>query len=364
MKRPPEGYIQALQAAVLAFLALLGVGSLLVLAVKAQYPSFGAGANPVEILTTLVIAGLGILRAPIHVGDLALTVLPLGALLLAGTGIAWATRSAGVTEPRLGLYVGIPFSVLCWVAALVFRHRFETDPVFAGALGALFWSGVWGALFGWLGVVVRRHRLPRLGYHSTTAASVLAALGAAGTAALLLWIIVALIRDALPGSFDGGDALASFVYLVVFGPNLVLALIALSLGTPLHVGAQVKLSGRSVGSLNDYSLWDWGGRDPAPAAWLLLSIPVVVTVGAGMYARRRAEEGAGPLSLWKAAAIVAAVLGAACWLAEARLGAGLLARRGFAELRADVVLVTLAAFAWTMIGGTVGWMLEERRSGT
>ena len=364
MKRPPERYIGPVQAASLAFLALLGVGSLLVIAVKAQYPSFGAGANPVEILTTLVIAGLGILRVPIHVGDLALTVLPLGALLLAGVGIAWATRSAGVVEARTGLYVGIPFALLCWIAALVFRHRFDTDPVFAGAVGALFWGGVWGAVFGWLGVVARRHQVPSLGAHSKTAATVLGGFAGLGLAALLLWVIVALLRDALPRGFDGGDALASVVYLIVFGPNLVLALIAFSLGTPLHVGAQVRLNGRAVGSLTEYSMWDWGGRDPAGATWLVLLIPIAVTVGAGMYARRRAAEGATPVSLWKAAALVAVVLGVACWLAEARLGAGLLARRGFAELRADVFWVTLAAFAWTMIGGTIGWLVEERRSGT
>ena len=364
MKRPSERYIGPLQAASLAFLALLVVGSLLVIAVKAQYPSFGAGANPVEILTTLVIAGLGILRVPIHVGDLALTVLPLGALLLASLGIAWATRSAGVVEARTGLFVGIPFALLCWIAALVFRHRFDTDPVFAGAIGALFWGGLWGAAFGWLGVVGRRHQAPSLGTDQKTAATVLGGFAGLGLAALLLWVIVALLRDALPRGFDGGDALAAVVYLIVFGPNLVLALIAFSLGTPLHVGAQVRLNGRAVGSLNEYSLWDWGGRDPVGATWLVLLIPIAVTVGAGMYARRRADQGATPVSLWKAAALVAVVLGIACWLAEARLGAGLLARRGFAELRADVFWVTVAAFAWTMIGGTVGWLVEERRSGS
>lgn len=350
-----------MQAASLAFLALLVIGSLLVIAVKAQYPSFGAGANPIEILTTLVIAGLGILRVPVHVGGLTLTVLPLGALLIAGVAIAWSTRSAGISTPRGGLRVGLPLAVLCWIAALVFRHRFDTDPVFAGALGALFWGGVWGASFGWLSTVVHRHRVPRLGPDLQTAAVVLGGMAALGLGSVLLWIIVALLRDALPRAFDGGDALASVIYLVIFGPNIVFALIGFSLGTPLHAGAQVRLSGRAVGRLNEYSMWDWAGREPTPTVWLLLLIPSLATIAGGMYARRRAPDGGHPLSLWKAALLVGVVLGISCWLAEARLGAGLLARRGFAELRTEPLLVALAASAWTMVGGTLGWLLEERR---
>jgi hypothetical protein len=362
VKRPPEGTIRALQAGSLAFLTLLVTGSLLVIAVKAQYASFGSGANPIEILTSLVIAALGILRAPVHIGDLSLTVLPLGALLLAGLGVAWATRSAGVAEPKDGVKVGIGLAVLCWVAALVFRHRFETDPVFAGAIGALFWGGVWGALFGWLAVVSKRDLRPRPGPDLKVGGVVVALMAAAASVALLLWIIVALIRDALPRGFDGGDALATVIYLVTFGPNLVVALIALSLGTPVHVGAQVRLSGRAVGRLDSYSLWDWAGNDPSAALWLLVAIPLAATVAGGMFARRRATETAGPLSLWKAAALVALVLGVVSWLAGARLGAGLLARRGFAELSADPLWVVPAAFAWTMIGGWIGWSLEGRRA--
>ncbi len=129
-------WLDPLAAACLAFLVLLALGALLLVAAKLQYPGFGAGANPIEVLSAIVILGLAILRVPIHVDQLVVSVLPLGALLAAGFGIAWATsvtlRSADERRLLLGLSVGVPFGILCWLAALVFRFGGRSD-VFAGA---------------------------------------------------------------------------------------------------------------------------------------------------------------------------------------------------------------------------------------
>lgn len=360
MSRLSEGSIKAVQAASLAFLALLVVGSILVVAVKAQYPSFGAGANPVEILTTLVIAALGLLRVPIHVGELSISVLPLGALVAVGVAVVWAARSADVRDVRTGVAAGVVLGVLCCIAALVFRHRFDPDPVFAGAPSALFWGSVWGAAFGALGATARSHWMPE-GVNAIAAALVLVSLAVLGALVLFLWIIVSLARDALPPAFDAGDGVAAVIYLLAFAPNIIVAVIALSLWTPLHVGAQVRLAERSVGPLRDYSVWEWGGGETPALLWGLTLIPLVAAGLAGAYLRRRHGESFGPRSLWKPALLVALVLGVIAWLGEARLGAGLLGRRGFAELRADPLLVALAGFAWTMIGGTIGGYVEARR---
>ena len=80
--------------AALAFLVLLSTGAVLLLAAKLQSPAFGASADPLDVFTAVVILGLGSIRAPVHLGGLVFTLLPLGAATVIAVGVVWATRTS------------------------------------------------------------------------------------------------------------------------------------------------------------------------------------------------------------------------------------------------------------------------------
>lgn len=370
-------WLDATAAACLGFLVLLCIGALLLVAAKLQFPAFGAGADPIEILTAITILGLAVLRAPIHFGNLLVTTLPFGALVAAGAGIAWATRLATkdrggptTTERALaGARVGIPFALICWLAALVFRFR-GGDEVFAGAWGALFWGGVWGAAFGALGsAATGAGRIIRLremvlapsegpvrrgiaaGVVMLTSAAVLAAV------ATLIGIIVALVRGAPRADFGAGDAGAAVVYLLAFAPNVLVAMTALGLGSAVDVGARVTVAGGKLGSLRELSYFSWGGDGAPGAAYLLVLVPLAATVLGGFYARRRGEESPAVV-LGVAAATFAIVLFVIALLGDARLGGGL-AGRGVAHVSVHAFRTLLMAGVWGAIGGFAGWKLAE-----
>ena len=364
-------WLDPIAAACLGFLVLLAVGAVLLIAAKLQYPGFGAGANPVEILSAITILGLAILRAPVHVEDLVVSVLPLGALLAAGLGIAWAVsvtlRNDRGNRVLMGAAVSIPFAFICWIAALVFRFGGKSE-VFAGAWGSLFWGLVWGAAFGALGALrgTRTRRgvietIAEVGRGSVvrrgTAAAAIALVAATilGTAATLLWVIVALIKGAPGPNFGGGDAAAAFIYLLAFGPNVIVTLTALGMGAPVYVGARVTVAGSAIGKVD--RIWLFGDA-PGYAGFLIL-LPAVACSLAGFWARRVSARSELVPVIGTFAGVFAVVLAVLAWLGEARLGASLLGR-GLAQLDVNALATFFLALAWAAVAGTAGWFLADQ----
>lgn len=364
-------WLDPLAAACLAFLILLALGALLLVAAKLQYPGFGAGANPIEVLGAIVILGLAILRVPVHVDELVVSVLPLGALLSAGMGVAWATsvtlRSADSRRFIHGAAVGVPFGILCWIAALVFRFGGHSE-VFAGAWGSLFWGLLWGAVFGalgaWLPTRDRRgviETITAAGGGSAirrgiaAAAIALVAAGLLGGVATLLWVIVGLVRGAPGPQFALGDAAAAFVYLLAFGPNVIVTLTALGMGAPIYVGARVTVAGSVVGNVR--RIWLLGDA-PGYTGFLIL-IPAISCSLAGFWARRVSKRDELVPVVTTFALVFASVLGALAWLGEARLGASLLGR-GLAQLDVNAPATFALGGLWAAVMGSGGWVLADR----
>ena len=366
-----SSWLDPLGAACLAFLVLLALGAVLLVAAKLQYPGFGAGANPIEILSSITILGLAILRAPVHVDDLVISVLPLGALLAAGAGIAWSTsvtlRSGHERRVLMGAAVGVPFALICWLAALVFRFGGKNE-VFAGAWGALFWGLVWGTAFGALGALRGtrdRRSLWAVAEEAGRSGVVKRGVAAAGIAltaaavlggiATLLWVIVALVKGAPGPRFGAGDAVAAFVYLLAFGPNVIVSLVALGMGAPLYVGARVTVAGSGVGSID--RIWLFGDA-PGYAGFLVL-IPIVACSLAGFWIRRASKSSSPPKEIGVFAAVFAVTLALLALLGEARLGASLLGR-GLARLDVNAAATLGLGILWAAVAGGIGWWLADR----
>jgi hypothetical protein len=377
-ERFSSSWLDITAAAAVAFLVLLCVGGVLLLGAKMQYPALGTGANAIEVLSAIAILALATLRAPIHLGNVTVTVLPLGALVVTALGISWAmqmaVRDLGETRSALrGARIAIPFALICWLASLSFRFR-GRDEVFAGAWGTLFWALVWGALFGALAGVLggsplwgalRERVWPRrpegerrIGM--SAAVVMLCSSAVLSVFALLLWVIVGLIRGTPTRGFGLGDALAALVYLVAFAPNILAIITALGMGSALDVGARVTVARSSVGEINELSIFSWGGGEEPAYLFLLLLIPLLATVFGGYYARRAASiERMMPTIAW-AAVTFAAALFAIALLGDARLGGGL-AGFGVAHVSIHAFRTLLLSLLWGGAGGALGWQLAQRR---
>ncbi|HYI46128.1 MAG TPA: DUF6350 family protein [Actinomycetota bacterium] len=377
-----RAWVDAAAAASMSWLALLCIAAVLLLAPKLQYPSFAKGADPVDIFTGMVMVSLGMLRAPIHIGGLTVVALPLGVLVAVALTIAWATTSVfesrrpeGSAMWRAAARVATVFALMAWLLSLVFRFRGD-EPAWAGAWGALVWGFVWSFLFAALGLARRKEswrtsltraaasiqvRFHSLGEGITGGAIMLVTAAGAALAALLLWIITGLAREAPYGGFGVGDAAAAVLYLAAFLPNVIVALIAFSMGSTVYRGAQVGIGGRKIGGLEEISLLQWPSGIPW-FAFLLLLIPVCACLLGGYWIGRRAAPG----SLWRnliagalTFSVALALLG---WLGEARVGAGLIAQRGFARVAISPFMTFLWGVLWAMICGWLGSELALRSS--
>jgi hypothetical protein len=367
-------------AACIAFLAVLCVAVVLVTAIKLQYPGFGAGADPISILTTFVILGLASLGADVRIDRLELSAIPLGALLACGVAIAWAAAAAvrrrdaptRATRAFEGAKIAIPFAVICLVASLSFtisgQNKVSVDPASAAIMAAL-----WGVLFGALGGL--RAAESRGDLLRATGAALgskgppwyggvfggISALVAAATLSIgagLLWVVVALASGAPEGRFEATDAVAAVIYLSAFGPNVMVSIIAVSLGAPLEIGARVSVGGKLMGPLREISLFDWPGGTPW-FAFLLLAIPVLAGLIAGFSARRADDKGGVVATLVTAAAVFAGSVFLFTLAAEARLGAGLVEARGFGRVAPNPWLSAGFAFLWCLAAGYGGWRLAQ-----
>lgn len=368
-------------AAAFAFLVSCACGAVLVLAAKLHLPSLGEGASAVSILSGIVMAGLGVLGAQIHIGDMTLSALPLGALALVVWAIVWGVgryiREVDVSGPREsaleGAKVAVPLALICWLAALIFRVRADPDPAFVGAFSAAFAGALWGFVAGALGGLLAHvrpatrlreglremERASRPVYEGISAAgAMLVVMGVAVGGAALLWVIVGLI-----GAEDmvGKEVAAAGIYLIAFLPNIVASVATLALGAAVEVGAQVSAGGELVGRIQEVSLFDWKGDGETPwPLFLLLVIPLLSTVVAGFTARRRTSDHRRMwLILGVAAAIFALVLAELAALADARLGAGLVHERGIGVVAPRALMVVLLGSLWGLGGGLIGWKIAE-----
>lgn len=372
--RQPHRLIPYLEAAALAFLGLLCLGALLLIVVKLQYPRLGAGADPVEVLTSVVILSLALLRTPVHLGDVTLTMLPLGALLVVALIVRWACRSMLTSfAPRQALWIASPFAAIAAFAALIFRHRLEPDPIFAGAPSAFFFGGLWTGLFAvWFSLtsgertsafirralVDLRGQKPKTWETIVTAGIMLGGTAILATAGALLWLIVTLLRGGGPQELDVGDLVAAAIYVAAFAPNLVVGAAALSLGAPLQVGAAVTVEGRVRGNLQELSVVPAEGIAPTV---LLVVVPLIAAATAGYWASRNCGASK-PLSLLLRSSLTfAATLTLLAWLGEARLGARLAADRGVAVVAPDAASVFVLAVMWGFIASLLGWTLARVR---
>ena len=370
----PGHLIPPAEAAALSFLGVLALGAILLLAVKLQYPNLGAGANAVDVFSSVVILALATLRVPVHLGELTVTVLPLGALIAVSFIVRWACRVAAPSAaPRRGLVVGILFGLMAMLAALVFRFRFEPDAVYAGAVGAALAGFVWVSLFAALALQAAREplaksagrrlaglrdRSPSLFEGIRAAGVMLAGSFVLGTGAGLLWAIVVLLSGGGPHDLDGGDLVAALVYVAAFAPNLVVTVVSLSLGAPVDVGAGITIHGKVRGDVEQWSVVS----DGAGASVLLLLLPLSCCIAAGYWARRNSlrPERVGR-TLATAALVFASALALLGWLGEARLGVELASSRGFGVLAPRAWVVFVLAALWAGGGGYAGWALAEKR---
>jgi hypothetical protein len=373
------GWTDAGTVALFGFLTAVALGSLLVMGAKFQYPSVGTGASAFSGLEVIVMSGLAVLGAPVGIGGLTLSALPMGALALVGWAIVWATKrrsaDAGPGDARTavvaGAKSGAPLALICLVAALLFRIPADPSPIEVNAFAAFLVGGVWGTLFGgfggWLAAVDFGTRVravaskladrSRLVYEGIVAGVLMLTTTFVFAAAFaLLWVIYVLARG--PEGFGWGEAFAALIYMVSFAPNVVISVIAIALGAPVEVGAQVTVDGRVAGPLTDVSLFS----DHLPwFAFVLLAIPLIACFVGGYSARRTTRisgQGVGVLGL--AALLFAFVLADLAVLADARLGAGLVRSRGFALIAPNPAFVFVLALAWAAVVGFVGWWYAER----
>lgn len=381
-----RGWPQIIAAACVAFLAMLVTGAVLLVAAKLQFPSFGAGFDPIDIVNALVIISLACLGVPIHLGSAEVEAFPLGALSAVGLSIAWASATAvRARAPETlarcvmeGAKMGLPFSILCWLVATIFRFRGGDIPVSAGAPEALILGALWGAIFGVVGGLqahapVRAHVAralhdlrsgSRIAYEGLLAGGVMLVVAAVlGAGAVLAWIIIGLAQGATPRSWNAGDAVAYVVYFIAFVPNLIVNVIALSMAAPVGVGARVTISGRTFGRVPEFSLTDWGGSDTPALLWLLLAIPLAAGIAGGMSAHRNAADRGRCLEVLGVAAVsFAGALLILALFSEARLGAGLVRGRGFGAVTPNAPILLALAAAWAGVVGLAGWKLAERRA--
>lgn len=376
--RPKAGWLQAAtgasQAAAFSFLFLLCVGGLLVLSAKLQVPDLGAGARPTSVFTTIAIVAMGCLGAPVRLGGLEITALPLGALLPVGVVLftaARATQSRSGLAPRLHgvLTTGI-FATLCFLSSLVFRLGGD-NPLSVAPPQTLLLACVWGFVFTVLPSgrahprellkhpMIRPERGPVARGAATGLTGLAVSLALASVSVVVLVVASFFTGPSTPG-FGIADALGLVIEALAFLPNLGVNLVGFSMGAPIDAGVAVGLSGASGGEVPSYSLAEWAGTSPPWYAYSALVLPLVAMLGAGVFARRRSRTS--PTFSWSAVAALSfsAPLALLAWISEARLGAGVVTSQGFARLSANVPTTLVLGLLWAAVGIPTGWWIVHR----
>jgi hypothetical protein len=374
------GWAQVAAAAAIGFLALVGLGALIVAAAAIGSGGFGPGIGTLDVLTLVVLFGLSVLGVSLEFSGLgpvgpSFSMVWLGAIAILGYILIWA--SARTVAPRAphsprarmieGAKVALPFSLYCLLAALLFKI---SD---VGTLGAsapqalflgLFWAAVFGAIGGlraretlanaWDGVLERVKVRRRSVYEGVAAAGVmLGATALAAAAAFLLIVIVALARgDSLEGLTIGG-VIAALIVLVLTLPNVLSLIAAISLGAPLSMLTE------TLGGSEQISIIGFGGRTSGGLVLLLLLIPLLSCLLGGFSAYRQSVDRT------KMAEVLATTAGVyAGVLAMLALLNGFSFQGGVEGLEVGIastnfLLVALMALVWSGVFGFAGWKLAE-----
>ena len=369
----PGMWGQVASAAALTLLAVVGVGAVFVGVLKVYEPGFGVGRSVGWVVVRIVIAGLASLGIPIQHGAAEGAVLPLGALVAVGWVAVWAARNiVGKSPVRTtveravdGARMGVPFAVMIFVAALLFRIRDSgdvgADPILALLLGCL-----WGCLFGAIGGVLAHRRAGELlleavgedsgswmeGLRSAgVMVTVAATLAGAG---VMLFVLVKLVSGDL--SLSPGDVLALVFLLVMFAPNIVAGTVAFSAGAP------VVFIARSFGVGVHSSVTLLGGSDPSWYLFPFLVVPVCACFFGGYMARKRNVDPARSVEVTAIGASGFAIaVGVMSYLGGIGLGRVFLGAGSLLVLRANSFAALLLSFLWGIAGGVAGWKLAERR---
>lgn len=173
--------------------------------------------------------------------------------------------------------------------------------------------------------------------------------------------IASLLSGHPASGFGVSDVVAAVTYAALFGPNMIVAVVALGFGSSISIGAQISTSGRALGPSVEYSLVEWQPHGPPAVAFALLLLPLLSTLVAGYRARdttvARADLIAG--LRWAAPAVSLALFVWAA-IAEARIGGDLLGTRGFARLAPDPWVLAFVTILWTAGGVWLGWSIADR----
>jgi hypothetical protein len=368
-------WTEAASAASMGFLAVLGVGALFVGLLKLVDPTFGTDRSPLWVLTRVVIAGLASLGIPFEQGGAGDAILPMGTLVLVAWALIWAARTIVASrggrrsgERALdGAKVGVPFGLLCWIAALVFRLRegvdTGVDPSLALVIGAL-----WGGLFGAAGGLLAE-RSPRstpsedsdvdrpgpLKEGVMAGATMLLTAVVAAMAAALIFVIVNLIvgRDL---RLTAGDAVAVVILLVAFAPNIAVGTLAFSMGTPVEFVAD----SLGVGFRTDFSLFEAGSSGPEWSLYLAVLIPLSACLFGGYAARRRTNH---PHKMIEIVAVAAATLSISLsflvYIGNLSLERVLVGQGNLLVLAPDASAAFFLALVWAGVLGIIGWKVAE-----
>lgn len=374
------GWNRASEAAAVGFLTLLVIGATFVLLAKLLDSSFGSGQNPLWMLTRIVLGALWSIGVTIERDGAGSAVLPLGALLVFGMLVAESTRrieersgAASLWGRAVdGLKVGVPFALMCFLAAVVFRIRSAGAEIGADPGAALLVPLAWGSLFGALGalrsgasfrVLVRGvgERLDRvragLWEGFVAAGFMLAATTILALGAVLLFLVVGLAgARSIPLSFS--DAVVFVVALVAFLPNIVAGATAFALGAPIEFLART-IDGAAVERRASLIIGSEGARG---YAYVLLVVPAAACLLGGYAARRRtADPAAAPVVLATAAAVYALALSVFVALSSMRVGQGFLGAGNYLVTAAHPAATLLLAAVWAGAFGYAGWRIAHQQ---
>jgi hypothetical protein len=371
------GWTSAAEPAFLGFVALLGFGALFVGVVKLAEPSFGAGRSAIWALNRILLAALASLGVPLRQGLTQSSIVPLGALLAVGAVIVWSARrvveggSSAHLEDRLvhGAKVGVPFGIMCFFAAVIFRPTEGVD-MSANPIVAFVLGGIWGALFGAVGgalarsspqaaardaVAAVRSRSSMVYEGLAAAATMLAAVGVLAMVGALILIIVDLALGA-DARLTAGDAVAVLFSLVVFGPNIAVGVTGFAVGAPVEF-VHHALTGGLEGQT---SLLGLGTAGPEWYLYVLLAIPLVACFFGGYVARRRANEADRVFEvIGLAAAVFAGVLALLVFIGTARVDQAFMVRGNLLAISPQPGVVMLLSFVWAAVFGFAGWKAAE-----
>jgi hypothetical protein len=408
------GWPQAAAAAAFGFLALLGLGALIVVAIVIN-GGLAPGLNAFDVLAAVVLFGVSVMGVDLqaHFGgpiegfqgveSAAFSMVWLGALLMFGYVLSWAvdrsTRGAGSAGPQdrrgagsagprgesrkrqalEGAKVALPFALYCLLAAWLFKVPGLDSTLRAHAGQAFVIGAFWAALFGAIGglragaslKLVSERGLQwfkskrRTLYEGMSAGGIMLGTTAlSSAAAFLIMVIVALARNDLFDGLEIGGVVAGLIVFAFTLPNVLSLVAAVALGAPLtaRFGAPI---GPLVGEpgflgFDSLSIIGMGGRTSGALAFLLLLIPLLSCLLGGFSAYRHSLDRTKWLEVLGAAAVVYGGLLALLSLLNGvnfEGGAALFGLTG--RVAVNFFAVLFLGLLWGAVAGFAGWKLAE-----